>query len=183
MWQRWRGGEECSGSWSGETRCDWSSIRSTNLESAFRTLRHCYFAGFDPSWFWTILPNSPHSCRDRSASESQAHRRGHKSSLSFARRDSLASQRYRRPAVSDQDKSSPIIRRDLTTVFCQQINHCVPQRSGLVLALGNVAVKPLHQSTRIDVVRTPQARDDCLSSADQECFHQVRNAFLPLELS
>src|SRR6266403_2019253 len=85
-------------------------------------------------------------------------------------------QRYRRPAVSDQDKSSPIIRRDLTTVFCQQINLCVAQRSGLVLAFRNVGVNPLHQSTRIDVVRTPQARDDRLSAAYKECFHLVTDA-------
>src|SRR5207245_3713061 len=109
--------------------------------------------------------------------------RGNKASLSFASRDSLVPQRYRRAAVSDQDKSSPIVRWDLTTVFCQQINLCVAQRGGLVLPLGNVGVKPLHQSTRIDVVRTPQARDDCLSAAHKECFHQVGDAFLPLELS
>src|SRR6266478_8009757 len=183
MWRQWHGGQEYSDSWSGETQCGWSSVRSTNPVSAFRTLRHWYFAGFDPSGFWTILPNSPRSYLDRSASASQAHRRGNKSSLSFASRASLAPQRYRRPAVSDQDKSSPIVRWDLTTVFCQQINLCVAQRSGLVLAFPNVGVKPLHQSTRIYVVRTPQARDDCLSAAYKECFHQVGDAFLPLELS
>src|SRR5208282_3009106 len=138
MLLRWHGGQEYSDSWSGETRCDWSSVRSTNPVSASRTLRHCYFAGFVPSWFWTILPNSPRSYRDRSASVPQAHRRGNRSSLSFASRDSLAPQRYRRPAVSDQDKSSPIVRWNLTTVFCQQINLCVSQRGGLVLAFRNV---------------------------------------------
>src|SRR5579859_126700 len=183
MWRRWHGGQEYSDSWSGETQCDLSSVRSTNLVSVFLTLRHCYFAGFDPSWFWTILPNSHRSYRDRSASASQAQRRGNRSSLSFASRDSLAPQRYRRSAVSDQDKSSPIIRWDLPTVFCQQINLCVAQRSGLVLAFRNVGVKPLHQSTCINVVCTPQARDDCLSTAYKECFHQVRDAFLSFELS
>src|SRR6266849_5689616 len=182
MWRQWRGGQEYSDSLSGETPCGWSSVRSTNPVSAFRTLRHCYFAGFDPSWFWTILPNSLRSYRDRNASASQAHTLANKSSLSFASRDSLAPQRYRRPAVSDQNESSPIVRWNLTTVFCQQINLCVAQRSGLVLAFRNVGVKPLHQSTRIDVVRTPQARDDCLSAAYKECFHQVRDAFLSLEL-
>src|SRR6266849_1826047 len=183
MWRQWRGGQEYSDSLSGETPCGWSSVRSTNPVSAFRTLRHCYFAGFDPSWFWTILPNSLRSYRDRSASASQAHRHGHKSSLSFASRDSLAPQRYRRPAVSDQDKSSPIVRWHLTTVFCQQINLCVAQRSSFVLPFRNVSIKPLHQSARIDVVRTPHARDDCLSTAYKECFHQVCDAFLPLKLS
>src|SRR5882762_589004 len=183
MWRQWHGVQEYSDSWSGETRCDWSSVRSTNLESASRTLRHCYFAGFDPSWLWTILPNSPRSYRDRNAFARQAHTPANKSSLSFASRDSLAPQRYRRPAISDQNKSSPIVRWDLTTVFCQQINLCMAQRSGLVLAFRNVGVKPLHQSTRIDVIRTPQARDDCLSAAYKECFHQVCDAFLPLELS
>src|ERR1700682_240722 len=144
MWRRWHGGQEYSDSWSGETRYDWSSVRSTNPVSAFRNLRHCYFAGFDPSWFWTIVPNLPRSCRDRSASASQAPRRGNKSSLSFSRRDSFAPQRDRRPAISDQDKSPPIVRWDLTTVFCQQINLCVAQRSSLVLAFGNVGIKPLH---------------------------------------
>src|SRR5439155_12065829 len=105
------------------------------------------------------------------------------SALAFASRDSLGPQRYRRAAVSDQDKSSPIVRWDLTTVFCQQINLYVAQRSGLVLAFRNVGVKPLHQSTRIDVVRTPQARDDCPSAAHKECFHQIGDAFLPFELS
>src|SRR5277367_2465297 len=183
MWRRWHGGQEYSDSWSGETRCDWSSVCLASPGFASRTLRHCYFAGFDPSWLWTILPNSPRSYRDRNAFVRQAHTPANKSSLSFASRDSLAPQRYRRPAVSDQDKRSPIVRRDLTTVFCQQIYLCVAQRSGLVLAFRNVGVKPLHQGTRIDVVRTPQARDDCLSAADKECFHQVRDAFLPLELS
>src|SRR6266446_5471047 len=183
MWRQWRGGQEYSDSLSGETPCGWSSVRSTNPVSAFRTLRHCYFAGFDPSWFWTILPNSLRSYRDRSASASQAHRHGHKSSLSFASRDSLAPQRYRRPAVSDQDKSSPIVRWDLTPVFCQQINLCVAQCSGLVLAFRNVGVKPFHQSTRIDVVCAPQTRDDCLGTTYKECFHQVRDAFLPFEFS
>src|SRR5437899_6909131 len=183
MWQQWHGVQEYSGSWRGETQCDWSSVRSTNPVSAFRTLRRCYFAGFDPSCFWTILPNSPRSYRDRNASASQAHRRGNKSSLSFASRDSLGPQRYRRTAVSDQDKSSPIVRWDLTTVFCQQIHLCVAQCSGLVLAFRNVGIKPPHQSTRIDVIRTPQARHDRLSAAYKECFHQVRDAFLPLKLS
>src|SRR5947208_339213 len=155
MWQQWHGVQEYSDFWSGEIPCDWSSVLPAIPVPAFRTLRHCYFAGFGPSWLWTILPNSPRSYRDRSASASQAHRRGNKSFLSFASRDSLAPQWYRRPAVSDQDKSSPIVRWDLTTVFCQQINLCVAQRSGLVLAFRNVGVKPLHQSTRIDVVRTP----------------------------
>src|ERR1700682_1838693 len=106
MWRRWHGGQEYSDSWSGETRYDWSSVRSTNPVSAFRTLRHWYSVGSDPSWFLTILPNSRRSYRDRSASASQAHRRGNKPSLSFANRDSLAPQRYRRPAISDQDKRS-----------------------------------------------------------------------------
>src|SRR5579859_732612 len=183
MWRRWHGGQEYSDSWSGETQCDLSSVRSTNLVSVFRTLRHCYFAGFDPSWFWTSLPKSHRSYRDRSASASQAQRRGNRSSLSFASRDSLAPQRYRRSAVSDQDKSSPIIRWDLPTVFCQQINLCVAQRSGLVLAFRNVGVKALHESTRVDVVRTPQACDDRFSAAYKERLHQARDAFLPLELS
>src|SRR5258708_12570616 len=173
MWRQWRGGQEYSDSLNGETRCDWSSVRSTNPVSAFRTLRHWYFAGFDPSWFWTILPNSLRSYQDRSASASQAHRHGHKSSLSIASRDSLAPQMYRRPAVSDQDESSPIVRWHLTTVFCQQINLCVAQRSGLVLAFPNVGVKPLHQSTRIDVVRTPQAPATCLTPPYQQSFPQL----------
>src|SRR5216684_1492936 len=135
MWRQWHGDREYSDSWSGEIRCDWSSVRSASPGFASRTLRHCYFAGFDPSWLWTILPNSRRSYRDRNASASQARRRGNKSSLSFASRDSLPPQRYRRPAVSDQDKSSPIVRWDLTTVFCQQINLCVAQRSGLVFSL------------------------------------------------
>src|SRR5258707_8475397 len=150
MWQQWHGVQEYSDSWSGESRCDWSSVRSANPVSAFRTLHYYYCGGFDPSWSWTILPNSLRSYLDRSASASQAHRRGNKSSLSFASRDSLDPQRYRRPTVSDQDKRSPIVRWDLTTVFCQQINLCVAQRSGFVLPFRNVSVKPLHQSTRID---------------------------------
>src|SRR6266851_2031842 len=183
MWRQWHGVQEYSDSWSGETPCDWSSARLASLGFASQTLRHCYFVGFDPSWLWTILPNSLRSYRDRNAFARQAHTPANKYFLSFASRDSLAPQRYRRPAVSDQDKSSPIVGWNLTTVFCQQINLCVAQRSGLVLAFGNVRVKPLHQCTRIDVVRTPQARDDCLSAAYKECFHQVGDAFLPFELS
>src|SRR5713101_4536879 len=182
MWRQWHGVQEYSDSLSGETPCGWSSVRPAIPVSVFRTLRRCYFAGFDPSWLWTILPNSPRSYRDRNAFARQAHTPANKSSLSFESRDSLAPQRYRRPAVSDQDKSSPIVRWDLMTVFCQQINLCVAQRTGLVQAFRNVGVKPLHQSTRIDVIRTPQARDDCLGPAYKECFHQVRDAFLPLEL-
>src|SRR6266436_2640821 len=182
MWRRWRGVRGSSRSWNGENQCGWSSVRPGDLVSASRILHRWGFGEFGLSWLSTTLPNSPRSCRDRSAFASQAHRRGNKSSLSFASRDSLGPQRYRRPAVSDQDESSPIVRWDLTTVFCQQINLCVAQRGGLVLAFRNVGVKPLHQSTRIDVVRTPQARDDCLSAAYNECFHQVRDAFLPLEL-
>src|SRR6266849_4299802 len=183
MWRQWHGVQEYSDSWSGETPCDWSSARLASPGFASQTLRHCYFGGFDPSWLWTILPNSPRSYRDRNAFARQAHTPANKCSLSFESRDSLAPQRDRRPAVSDQDKSSPIIRRDLTTVFCQQIYLCVAQRCCLVLAFRNVGVKPLHQSTRIEVVRTPQARDDCLSAANKERLNQVGDPFLALEFS
>ena len=59
----------------------------------------------------------------------------------------------------------------------------VAQRSGLILAFRNVGVNPLHQSTRIDVVCTPHAREDCFGAAYKKCLHQVGDAFLPFELS